>query len=128
MYEWKEVCKSKIIIFQLFDCSPSLWLHMSMSCCCCYHTLMHNNRVPLFTIFVSEKDLYMRNTIVIVMRKKKRRWKKSTILPLTEFSSLIFYMWLLPKGNWDISTIIYFTLLNFFYEYFSDIIRCDMNF
>ena len=26
MYEWKEVCKGKIISFKLFDCSPSLHL------------------------------------------------------------------------------------------------------
>lgn len=113
MYEWKEVCKAKLL-FSNFSIALHLfiWLHMS---CCCYHTLMHNNRVPLFTIFVSERDPYMRNTIVIDMRKKKRRGKSLQFFPSQrEFSSLTWNRLLRGIETYPQQ----YTLLNFFMNIF----------
>lgn len=126
MYEWKEVCKAKLL-FSNFSIALHLfmWLHMSMSCCCCccYHTLMHNNRVSLFTIFVSVKRLihaqYYRDRYEKEETTMEKVYNSS---PQRVFFSHIFFLHATIISWGELrhiyNNIIYFTLLNFFMNIF----------
>lgn len=124
MYEWKEVCKAKLL-FSNFSIALHLfmWLHMSMSCCCCYHTLMHNNRVSLFTIFVSVKRLihaqYYRDRYEKEETTMEKVYNSS---PQRIFFSHIFFLHVTIISWGELrhiyNNISYFTLLNFFMNIF----------
>lgn len=130
MYEWKEVCKSKIISFQLFDCSPSLHLtthehelllllshtHAQQPTVCCFFFLLFHNIRLLYSTYTCAIS------IVIDMWKKKRKWKSLQIwlLPLISLVYSLAHRGLLniiEKGNWDISTAVRVFFMNIYFVF-----------